>query len=55
MEFRMQRLESLNPDEFSELLEQSRTEGFRFVQRLVDDYESNRNRFDQPGEVLMLF
>lgn len=33
-------------------LEASR-EGFRFVQRLIDDWRSGENRFDQPGEQLL--
>ncbi len=40
-------------DVIKPLLEESEREGFRFLRRLVDEYESGSNRFDQPGEVLM--
>ncbi len=36
------------------LVDESRAEGFRFVQRLVEEYCSGLNRFDQPGEVLLI-
>ena len=29
-------------------------EGFKFVRRLRDEYQSGVNRFDQPGEALLL-
>jgi GNAT superfamily N-acetyltransferase len=29
-------------------------EGFKFVQRLRDEYQSGTNRFNQPGEALFL-
>ncbi|TLS52545.1 GNAT family N-acetyltransferase [Paenibacillus antri] len=38
--------------QLDELLVQSKLEGFRFVQRLVDEFAEGRNRFDQPGESL---
>jgi ribosomal protein S18 acetylase RimI-like enzyme len=40
---------TLNP-----LLEASVAEGFALVQRLVNDWASGSNRFDRPGEALLL-
>ncbi len=50
MNFTVKRVELL-PD-ISGLLVESRIEGFRFLERLVADYQSGANRFDQPGECL---
>jgi GNAT superfamily N-acetyltransferase len=36
------------------LVDESRAEGFRFVQRLMEEYCSRLNRFDRPGEVLLI-
>lgn len=36
------------------LLSASVSEGYRFVTRLMDDYQSGANRFDQRGEVLLI-
>ncbi|MEA5451340.1 GNAT family N-acetyltransferase [Leptolyngbya sp. CCNP1308] len=36
------------------LVEESQSEGFRFVRRLMDEYRSGLNRFDQPKEVLLI-
>jgi len=37
---------------FDELRADARTEGYRFIDRLADDWESGANRFDAPGETL---
>ena len=37
---------------FENLLVNSQDEGFRFLQRLLNDWEAGINRFDQPGEGL---
>ncbi len=42
----------LQPGEMSGLLQESESEGFRFIRRLVDDYASGANRFADPGEAL---
>ena len=39
-------------DGFEALLEESKREGFRFVERLKADWENGKNRFDKTGEVL---
>ncbi len=36
----------LEPGEMSGLLQESESEGFGFVRRLVDDYATGVNRFD---------
>ncbi|WP_412103358.1 GNAT family N-acetyltransferase [Rossellomorea aquimaris] len=38
--------------DLSQLLKESKQEGFRFIERLVDDYESAVNTFSLPGECL---
>lgn len=35
-----------------ELAAEARVDGHRFVDRLIDDWQRNINRFDGPGEVL---
>jgi GNAT superfamily N-acetyltransferase len=51
---RIERVNQLEPTELDELVSQSLEEGFQFVQRLRDEYGSGVNRFDQPGEALLL-
>ena len=36
------------------LLAESERQGFRFVRRLMEEWESGANRFDRPGEVLFV-
>jgi ribosomal protein S18 acetylase RimI-like enzyme len=48
------RVELLVPNELDGLVIRSLEEGFKFVQRLRDQYESGINRFDQRGEALLL-
>ena len=49
---------SINPvhdlpsDQLAYLVAESEAAGFRFLRRLVDDWESGSNRFAQPGEAL---
>ena len=38
--------------EMEPLLADSRGEGYKFVDRLVDDFVNGSNRFDRPGEAL---
>ncbi|WP_375295191.1 GNAT family N-acetyltransferase [Paenibacillus sp.] len=53
MEYRIRQVESsVIIRDLDELLAQSKLEGFRFVQRLVDEYIEGHNRFDRPGESL---
>ena len=46
------RLDDLPMAELEALLVESRTEGYNFVDRLVDEYADGSNRFDRPGEAL---
>lgn len=41
-------------ESLTDLAAESEREGFRFVRRLIDEYESGVNRFDRPGEALFL-
>lgn len=34
------------------LVEESKNEGFRFLERLVNDYKDGTNNFNKPGELL---
>jgi hypothetical protein len=34
------------------LLAESKSQGYQFIQKLIDEYESGHNRFDKPGESL---
>lgn len=48
----VKRLNDLPRAEMEPLLAESRGEGHRFVDRLVNDYADGDNCFDQPGEAL---
>lgn len=48
----IERLENPGGDEILPLIEESRAEGFDFLQRLKDEYASGANRFDKPGEAI---
>lgn len=45
-------IEDLNTVDVSKLVEESEAEGYRFLKRLVSQYEDGTNTFNQPGEVL---
>jgi GNAT superfamily N-acetyltransferase len=51
---RIHRCEHLDATAIAHLVEESRAEGFRHLTRLVTDYETGSNRFDQPGEALFI-
>jgi len=48
------RIENLPRDELLPLLEESKRMGFRFVERLIAEWESGENRFDKDGEALFI-
>jgi GNAT superfamily N-acetyltransferase len=50
----IERVKQLEPNDLVGLVDCSLEEGFRFVQRLRDEYESGINRFDRSGEALLL-
>ena len=45
-------LRDLPPDRLADLVAESEKAGFRFLRRLVEDWESGANRYTQPGEAL---
>ena len=49
---RVERLHALPADRLAPLIAESEQAGLRFVGRLVEEWESGRNRFDRPGEAL---
>lgn len=46
------RVSSLEDYDLNLLLEESLSEGHHFVKRLVDEYKSGANRFEENGEAL---
>ncbi len=46
-------ISDLSSIDTQEIVTASRKEGFRMVERLVEDFKSGVNRFDRPGEVLL--
>ena len=48
----MKRIRSLPRERLQVLIRESRGEGFRFLGRLSDDWQSGANRFDKPHEAL---
>lgn len=46
----IERLGELRAEALGPLVAESERAGLRFVRRLVDEWASGRNRFDQPGE-----
>lgn len=53
MAARLVELTELSADGFADLVAESEAGGFRFVRRLVAQWESGEERFDGPGEVLL--
>ncbi|WP_282937381.1 GNAT family N-acetyltransferase [Paenibacillus sp. RC67] len=54
MEIVIQKIDQLDTLQLSSLVEESIKEGFRHLQRLINDYESGVNTFDKQGEALFL-
>lgn len=54
MTFEVQRIRHLPIQEFTEMLAESKTAGFRAIERLITDWETEVNRFDRPGEALFI-
>ena len=48
------RLNDLRLDCFASLLAESESSGYRFLRRVVDEWERNVNRFSGPGEALLV-
>src|SRR5271168_4218613 len=53
-EFIIARLDDLPLDRFAEMLAESEASGYRFLRRVVDEWESGVNRFSRPGEALLI-
>ncbi|WP_191559660.1 GNAT family N-acetyltransferase [Metabacillus idriensis] len=49
----IKRLDSVKTEEISNLLDESKREGFRFLERLAAGYQSGDNKFKKPGEMLL--
>ena len=52
MTFTVERVEDLQANTISHLVKESETEGYRFLSRLVNDFQDGTNRFNKPGEAL---
>ncbi|USK52554.1 GNAT family N-acetyltransferase [Bacillus sp. CMF12] len=51
-EFKVRQIRSLYSIDLTHLVKESKEEGFRFLARLVNDYENGTNKFNKPGESL---
>ncbi|MGA4719704.1 GNAT family N-acetyltransferase [Fictibacillus nanhaiensis] len=51
-EFEIRNIDNLLNHDITRLLIQSKEEGFRFVERLVNDYKNGSNTFTNEGEAL---
>ena len=54
MELIVERVHDLDTKEIEPLVKESEAEGYRFVTRLVTDYDDGTNKFSEPGEALFL-
>lgn len=52
MPLEIRTIEDLREVNAKDLVAESEAQGYRFLRRLVDQYEDGSNRFDQQGEVL---
>jgi len=50
----IERVKSLEKYDLNLLIEDSVSEGYKFVKRLVDEYETGDNKFDKNGESLFV-
>ncbi len=51
--YELKPIASLLDFDLHSLIEQSKEDGFRFVERLVNDYKNGSNTFNREGEVLI--
>lgn len=54
MDLIVERVDKLDTKEVEPLVQESEAEGYRFLTRLVTDYEDGTNTFSEPGEALFL-
>ena len=52
MAVKVEEIRNLSEVDVSKLVEESEAEGYRFLRRLVEQYEDGTNTFDKPGEIL---
>ena len=52
MEYAVERVEDLHSLDITRLVQESEEEGYRFVTRLVNEFEDGSNTFNKDGEVL---
>ncbi|MBD2058179.1 GNAT family N-acetyltransferase [Oculatella sp. FACHB-28] len=52
--YEVQRVLDLPVQELAEMLAESKTAGFRAIDRLINEWRAGVNRFDRPGEALFL-
>nr|WP_034761474.1 GNAT family N-acetyltransferase [Rossellomorea vietnamensis] len=50
--YRVTKIKNLLEHEVNTLVQESKEEGFRFVERLLNDYREGTNRFNKQGEAL---
>ena len=53
MKIEIQEVKEL-PEAISMLAQQANKEGFEFVTRMIEEFESGKNRFDKPNEFLLM-
>lgn len=53
MTITIQQVQSTLPQQIAELGQQAKQDGFDFVERLIEEYEAGKNRFDRVGETLL--
>jgi GNAT superfamily N-acetyltransferase len=51
-EYNVKPITNLMKIECTPLLEESKKDGFRFLERLMNDYNNGTNTFNKPGEIL---
>ncbi|VEP16679.1 PanD maturation factor (fragment) [Hyella patelloides LEGE 07179] len=54
MAIKIEKIKELSIIKLKPIIEDSRNQGFLFVQRLVDNWIDQKNCFDQKGEVLLI-
>lgn len=52
MDYEVKRVEDLKNIDITKLVKESEEEGYRFVSRLVNDYDDKTNTFSKEGEAL---
>lgn len=50
----IKRVDSMNDYDLDILLAESKSQGYRFIQKLIEEYESGENQFNKHGESLYI-